>query len=379
MIYEPREDSELLGKYVKKYAFGNVLDMGTGSGVQAKNLLNKKSVKRIIGADISKEAISHCKRNIKSKKVDFLVSDLFSKVNGKFDTVVFNPPYLPKDKWADDNADRALYGGKKGYEIVERFLDSVNNYLSAKGVVLILFSSLTNKEKINQIIEKNLLVFKELEKKHFFFEDLFVYKIVKSDVLKNLEKRGISKIEYLTHGKRGNIFVGYHRGKKVAIKIKRKESLAVERMKNEVKWLKVLNEKKVGPKLLFYGKNYLVYKFAEGEFILDWIKKNKNDKKKIKKVIVKILQQCFIVDNLKLNKEEMHRPVKHIVINNRMKVTLLDFDRCYKTKKPHNVTQFGVFLVNHGLARKKRFINLLKDYKKEMSKSNLIKIINSLD
>ena len=35
MLYEPREDSRLLAKYAKKYAKGLVLDIGTGSGIQA--------------------------------------------------------------------------------------------------------------------------------------------------------------------------------------------------------------------------------------------------------------------------------------------------------------------------------------------------------
>jgi methylase of polypeptide subunit release factors len=34
-IYEPQEDSFLLQKVLKEYAFGRVLDMGTGSGIQA--------------------------------------------------------------------------------------------------------------------------------------------------------------------------------------------------------------------------------------------------------------------------------------------------------------------------------------------------------
>lgn len=49
MIYEPEEDSYLLEKYVKKLAKGKVLDLGTGSGIQA--LAAKKTCKEVKAAD----------------------------------------------------------------------------------------------------------------------------------------------------------------------------------------------------------------------------------------------------------------------------------------------------------------------------------------
>lgn len=388
-IYEPREDSELLKKYVKRYALGRVLDMGTGSGFQVKALLKKKKIKKIIGVDINKKAVDYCRRNIKSKKVNFFVSDLFSffennkkyknKIN-QFETIIFNPPYLPEDKGISD---KGIYGGKKGYEVLKRFLDSVNDYLTEEGIVLIVFSSLTGKEEVDLIIEKNLLEFEELEKKYIFFEELFVYLIKKSGLLKDLNKKKIKKIKYLTHGKRGNIFTGIYKNKKVAIKIKRKESKAIKRIQKEIKYLKILNKKKIGPKLLSYGENYLAEEFIEGDFILDWINKlkeklEKENKEKIKKIIIEVLKQCFELDKLGINKEEMHRPVKHIVVDKKGKAVLLDFERCYQTKKPHNVTQFCTFLEKAGLIRNKNLKNTLKSYKREINKNNFKKVIKLL-
>ena len=96
-IYKPREDSELLAKYVKKYAFGNILDMGTGSGIQALTAAKNKKVRSVLAADIQEEVIDYNKENIKNKKIKFIVSDLFSNIKGKFETIIFNPPYLPED------------------------------------------------------------------------------------------------------------------------------------------------------------------------------------------------------------------------------------------------------------------------------------------
>jgi len=75
--------------------------------------------------------------------------------------------------------------------------------------------------------------------------------------------------------RRGIVFAGYsfhpptpghrqRRNVKVAIKVKRKSSLAKGRIKNEAKWLKVLNKKGIGPQLLFAGKDYLVEEFVDG-------------------------------------------------------------------------------------------------------------------
>ncbi len=383
-IYEPAEDSYLLQKYVRKYAQGRVLDIGTGSGIQALAASKVIDVREVIAIDINKEAIKQLQEKAKlDKKIKPKFSNLFEKVSTKFDTIIFNPPYLPQDKGITD---KALYGGKKGYELSEKFFKQASQYLAPKGKILFLFSSLTNKDKIDQFIENNLLEAKLLEKIRIHFEDLFVYLIKKTDLLNELESKGIENIQYLTHGKRGNIFTGLwnkniHNKKiitkklvKVAIKTKRKESQAHNRIENEVNWLKVLNNYDLGPKLLFSGKNYFVYKFVEGEFILDWIKKN--NQKNVIATLIKIIKQCFILDQLGINKEEMHHPQKHILVSDR--VVLLDFERVSRTEKPKNVTQFVEFLVRFKFIKREIVLPLLKKYKKDLSKKNLEKIIKAL-
>ncbi len=388
-IYEPAEDSYLLQKYVPKYSQGRVLDLGTGSGIQALTASKNLSVREIIAVDINEKAIAKLKTALHSKissKVKYLVSDLFSNVSGKFDTIIFNPPYLPQDKGIEDPA---LYGGKRGYELSEKFFAQVSSHLTPKGKILFLFSSLTNKKKIDEIIEANLLEFEQLEQQHLHFEDLFVYLISKTALLNELERKGIENIHYLTHGKRGNIYTGRWNHNlsdkkilstklvKVAIKTKRKESQAVERINNEIKWLKILNKHNLGPHLLFYGQEYFVYEFVEGDFILDWILKNHKSKTKIFQVLTNVLEQCFILDQLKINKEELHRPLKHIIINSSNHPILLDFERCSPAKSPKNVTQFIEFLVRIKLIKRETVLPLLKEYKKNINQKNFEKIIKA--
>jgi len=76
--YEPREDSTLLEQYVRQYAEGDVLDMGTGSGIQAITAAHSNRVQSVLATDIQKSAIKYCKNNIKNKKIKFIISDLFN-------------------------------------------------------------------------------------------------------------------------------------------------------------------------------------------------------------------------------------------------------------------------------------------------------------
>ena len=167
MVYEPREDSFMLKKWVKELVKGKVLEIGCGSGVLMEAALKK--TKNVQGVDVDKEAVKFCKK----KGLNVKESDLFSNVKGRFDFIIFNPPYLPKGEGEEDYRD--LIGGDKGYEVIERFFKEVKDYLEKEGKVLILFSSLTNKEKVDSIIEKNGFKFKLLEEESLFFEMLYVY------------------------------------------------------------------------------------------------------------------------------------------------------------------------------------------------------------
>ena len=199
VIYHPREDSYLIQKHIKDYATSNVLDMGTGSGVLAKTAAECKKTKQVIAVDINPEVIEFVKKQ-KLDKVKVIQSDLFSNIKQCFDLVIFNPPYLPDDPRIKDVA---LDGGKHGYEVIERFLDDVNNHLNKEGKILLLFSSLSKKEKIHEFLQRNCFTYKQLDKEKHSFEELFVYLIEKSSLLKKLEAEKLKHITYFTKGHRG--------------------------------------------------------------------------------------------------------------------------------------------------------------------------------
>ena len=177
MIYEPNEDSFLLKEFVSEFAKGKVLDMGTGSGIQAEAALEK--TKDVLAVDINPEAVTHCKK----KRIKTIQSDLFSNISGKFDLIIFNPPYLPEEREdlgikmteKDFNYvnDVALVGGKNGWETIDRFLKDARNYLNKNGKILLSFSSLSG--DVEKIMKKYCYEFEKLGEKRIFFEVLYVY------------------------------------------------------------------------------------------------------------------------------------------------------------------------------------------------------------
>ncbi len=172
-IYQPAEDSVLLAEFVKKEIKENnlmkVLDMGSGSGIQADVCIaSGTNPRNITLADIDRRAAAILKKKFPLSKV--ICSDLFEKIRGKFDIIIFNPPYLPDNKF-DKKADTS--GGKKGSEIINKFLKDAKKYLSEKGKILLITSSFT-KNIDWQDYDKELL-----EKKRVFFEEIYVWKLMK--------------------------------------------------------------------------------------------------------------------------------------------------------------------------------------------------------
>ncbi len=173
-------------------------------------------------------------------------------------------------------------------------------------------------------------------------------------------------------GKRGLVSIDYINGLKVAVKTKRPDSKAINALKNEAHWLKILNNHKIGPKLISFKDDKLITEFIDGEFFNDIIRKKKD-----KKLIKEVFNQCYIMDKLKVNKLEMHNPVKHIIINKKNKPVMIDFERCKFTQKPKNVTQFCQYLLKLGFdVDRNKLKDLLKEYKKDCDKETFEEIID---
>jgi release factor glutamine methyltransferase len=173
MIYEPREDSYLLEEQVKKYSKGkSFLDMGAANGIQSLSALNA-GAKSILAVDIQLSVIKF----LKNKDIPAIQSDLFNNIEKKFDLIAFNPPYLPKDKKEDKESSIITSGGKKGDEIILRFLKQAPKHLNSRGKILLIVSSLTPRHRIERLLVNLNLKKKVLSQQDLFMEKLEVWEI----------------------------------------------------------------------------------------------------------------------------------------------------------------------------------------------------------
>jgi len=176
IIYQPAEDSYLLEKYVKKFSKNkSFLDMGSGTGIQSIAAINSNALK-VLAIDINPKSI----KELKKQNIPALKSNLFSNnklKNKKFDIIAFNPPYLPRDKREDKESQLATTGGKRGDEVILHFLKQAIQYLNPKGIILLIISSQTPKDKIFPLIKKLNLKKSILAKKKLFMEELEVWKL----------------------------------------------------------------------------------------------------------------------------------------------------------------------------------------------------------
>ena len=143
--------------------------MGSGSGIQAKTC-RESGFNNILTADITAEAVKF----LKFKGFNAIKSDLFSNINKKqkFNLIIFNPPYLPENKY---DKEKDTTAGKKGYEIIVMSLKQAKSHLEKNGKILLLISSLSKPDIIRKQAKKFGYKIKLLNQTNLFFEKLFVY------------------------------------------------------------------------------------------------------------------------------------------------------------------------------------------------------------
>ena len=175
-VYEPREDSFLLAEVLEGMKnLGDVLDVGTGSGIQA--LVASKNAKNVLGVDINPEAEKLARKNAKNngiKNIAYRESNLFENVNGKFDLIVFNPPYIPVD---DKIKGAEQWSAGENLELIKRFVKNVKKHLKENGKILFLISSVTGLKEIEEFFKKQGFSIEVIKKKKIPWEMLYVLEI----------------------------------------------------------------------------------------------------------------------------------------------------------------------------------------------------------
>lgn len=170
-VYEPAEDTFLLAENLAVKKGDVALDVGTGTGLIA--LLMARKASYVLGVDINPIAVELARENARLNginNVEFRLSDLFENVEGEFDLITFNAPYLPGEP--EEPIDLALVGGETGREVLDRFIGEVPRYLKPGGVVQIVQSSITGVEETLERLKKAGLTAGIVARRHFFFEDI---------------------------------------------------------------------------------------------------------------------------------------------------------------------------------------------------------------
>ncbi len=162
--FETEELVEHTLHYLDTYFPGavRVLDLGCGSGVIGITLKKKRPQLDVTMLDISPSALEVAKENAKelNANVTFMESDMFQKVEGTFDVIISNPPYIKEEEEIDplvkDNEPPlALYAGKDGLDCYRKILKDVKKHLN-KRYLLAFEIGCDQKEAVEELINQYL-------------------------------------------------------------------------------------------------------------------------------------------------------------------------------------------------------------------------------
>ncbi|MFQ5838005.1 MAG: HemK2/MTQ2 family protein methyltransferase [Thermoplasmata archaeon] len=171
-VYRPAEDSYLLLRSIELRSESTFLEVGTGTGLIA---LHAASHARTVATDVSPLAVGLCRANAQLNGIQLEVvrTDLFAGLEGRFEVIAFNPPYLPVEE-RGDWLDAAWSGGPDGSQVISRFLREAGDYLGGKGRIYLLLST-HNAAALE--LARTLYDVRPLLRKPMFFEEIAVYEL----------------------------------------------------------------------------------------------------------------------------------------------------------------------------------------------------------
>lgn len=167
---DPRPDSEVIVSSVLEWSGVNknkplkILDFGTGSGCLLISLLSELPTSYGVGVDKCEKAIKVARKNAEfhevSSRCDWVVSDWGAALEGKFDIIISNPPYIAEqDKDSlerevkDYDPHAALFGGEDGLEEYRKLLFCLDHLLKSKGIAVFEIG-IKQEEDVEKMIEK---------------------------------------------------------------------------------------------------------------------------------------------------------------------------------------------------------------------------------
>ncbi|MDG6904940.1 MAG: hypothetical protein JRN20_04050 [Nitrososphaerota archaeon] len=178
----------------------------------------------------------------------------------------------------------------------------------------------------------------------------------------------------------------------VALKIRRVDADRVD-MRRDFELQSFANSFGVGPKAISYSKDLFAMEYIDSIRLGKWIEglRTRSSRKYTKALIRNALEQCSLLDMHGLDHGELSNPTKHLLIRNlsRPDSVIIDFESASRDRKVSNLTAVSQFFFVGGwqsekvrkvvgvpnLSRK-RFIALLREYKREPGRETLEKILS---
>lgn len=153
-IYQPDEDTFLFTKIISEQVKSPILELGSGSGYTGIYLLKRKF--KVDFSDINKNSIKIINKNIKlnNLKAKVINSNLFDKIKERYNTIIFNPPYIPTEELHGYKGND-VNGGKEGIEVILNTLEIANQHLNPNGKFFFIISSLANIPLLEKKMLKN--------------------------------------------------------------------------------------------------------------------------------------------------------------------------------------------------------------------------------
>jgi release factor glutamine methyltransferase len=162
--YPPSEDTFFMVDNIENEKGNFALDVGSGSGYLTKLLSENFSF--VVGTDINFNVL----KDQTYKTENIVCCNGSDALRVKFDFIVCNLPYLATDEILDVATD----GGKDGFEIPKKILDSVIGNMAENGKFVFVTSSLSDYQKLIEYAQKLSLKTRIIAKKKLFFEELIL-------------------------------------------------------------------------------------------------------------------------------------------------------------------------------------------------------------
>ncbi len=167
--------SQCMAKHIKVTPEDVVLDMGTGSGIQA--ITAGQTALKVVAIDINPEAARFAWKNVRANGLENIVvveGDLFTPLNKRhtFSIILFTPPYLEGKPKTD--FEYALFDSDK--ELIRKFFKEAKDYMKPDGYIQMVYSSIAEPERVLKISRQHGWNHVLIAQEKTFTEKFLIYK-----------------------------------------------------------------------------------------------------------------------------------------------------------------------------------------------------------